>query len=228
MHSPGNWWTVERVARAVAEPFIMQKHYLRRMPVFWEAYALVDPAGTVGGVVVYGQPSPPVQKHAFRDRGWRLYELSRLVVQTADENAASMLVGRSLRMLSSQPAAVVSYADSAQGHVGIIYQATNWLYTGAVKGHDNTYMVNGERLQAITVRDRFGVADPVRWAREHGVEMIPASVKHRYFQLVGNKTDRKRMRAALRYPVLPEYPKGDKTLYDAGPELDVALMPKQS
>lgn len=25
---------------------------------------------------------------------------------------------------------LVSYADSAQGHHGYIYQATNWIYTG--------------------------------------------------------------------------------------------------
>jgi hypothetical protein len=39
--------------------------------------------------------------------------------------------------------------------------------------------------------------------------------KHRYVYFVGSKTQKKAMRKALKYPVLP-YPKGESKRYDSG------------
>lgn len=175
----------------------------------------------IQGVVVYGQPSPPIQRHAFRDRDFRLYELSRLVVQSPTKNAASMLVGRSLRMLSEQPSAVVSYADSEWGHAGIIYQATNWLYTGSTVSHDHAYIVDGVRTHPMTLRDR-GVTDPKRWAKENGIPTAKPMEKHRYFYLNGNPKQKRDMLAKLVYPSDLPYPKLDKRMYDAGADVVLA------
>lgn len=199
--------------KSSCDQWVRSKHYSRRSPVFWAGFGLVID-GMIEGVVVYGQPSPPIQKHAFRDRDFRLYELSRLVVQTTMPNAASFLVGNSLKLLD-RPSAVVSYADTEQGHAGIIYQATNWTYTGSTKSHDKIYMVEGKRTHPMTLRDR-GITDPVRWARENNVEMIPPMPKHRYFFFNGDRRQRRRMRGLLSYPEIPDYPKLPKSRYDDG------------
>lgn len=204
--------------KAQCEPFILEKHYARRKCIFWAAFALIED-GMIEGVAVFGQPSPPIQKHAFKDRDFRLYELSRVVVQTKTRNAASFLIGQSLKLLEPKPCAVVSYADMEQGHAGIIYQATNWLYTGATKSHDKSYVVNGERLHPTTVRDRYGVTNPTAWARENGHQMIHPEPKHRYFYLVGDKRQKRSMLSRLAYPVIQEYPKADKRTYDDGPKI---------
>lgn len=210
---------VVRTTKQVAETFVSVKHYSRRPSVFWEAFALVED-GHVQGVVVYGQPSPPIQRHAFRDRDFRLYELTRLVVQTKTRNAASFLIGNSLRMLASQPCAVVSYADSEMGHAGIVYQATNWIYTGATVSHDKAYIVDGKRLHPMTLRD-MGITNPTAWAKVNGIEMVPPMQKHRYFKLIGNRRERAAMLAKLSYPVVSVYPKAEAARYDDGPELVV-------
>lgn len=176
----------------------------------------------IEGACVYGQPSPAVQKHAFKDRDFRLYELSRLVIQTKERNAASFLVGNSLRMLDSR-CAVVSYADTEYGHAGIVYQATNWIYTGATVSHDMSYVVEGKRVHPMTLRDK-GITDPVRWAKENGIEMIPPKKKHRYFQLAGSKSSRKDMMRKLNYPIISPYPKSPRSRYDDGPSV---TMPAQ-
>lgn len=173
--------------------------------------------GNIEGVVVYGQPSPPIQRHAFRDRDFRLYELARLVVQTDARNAASFLVGRSLKMLPP-PCAVVSYADSEWGHAGIIYQATNWAYTGPVVSHDHLYLVDGVRTHPMTLRDR-GITDPKRWARENGIETVRPHPKHRYFTSVGDRRQRREIMAKINYPIITEYPKAPASRYDDGPTL---------
>lgn len=212
---------VAPISRKTAEQFVMTQHYSRRMPVFWEAFGLVVD-GLVDGVVIYGQPSPPINRGAFRDRDFRLYELARLVIQTDMKNAASILVGRSLRLLKERPSAVVSYADTEWGHAGIVYQATNWLYTGATKSHDHMYMVDGVRTHPMNLRGR-GITDPKRWAAENGIKMVPPMEKHRYFFLNGTKAERKIMRAKLAYPVVDDYPKLPKKMYATGAIIDVAF-----
>lgn len=202
--------------KASCEKWVKQKHYSRRASIFWAGFGLeID--GAIEGVCVYGQPSPPIQKYAFRERDFKLYELSRLVVQTKQRNAASYLVGRSLRMLDA-PCAVVSYADSEQGHCGIVYQATNWAYTGATVSHDKAYLVDGVRTHPMTLRDR-GITDPVRWAKENGVEMLPPMEKHRYFQFVGSRKQEREMKEKLNYPTISPYPKSPKTMYDDGEKI---------
>lgn len=222
---PFAWMTppamkVVKLDKATCELFVLHKHYSRRASVFWAGFGLEE-NGKVVGVAVYGQPSPPVQRHAFSDRDFRLYELSRVVVQTTTPNAASFLVANSLKMLPEQPCAVVSYADTEQGHCGIIYQATNWLYTGATKSHDKAYIVDGKRVHPMTLRDR-GITDPTRWAKENGIATVPPMEKHRYFFLLGSKAQKKSMLKKLRYPVEAAYPKCDQRRYDDGPLLDVS------
>ena len=205
------------IKKQTADAFVLNKHYTRRASVFWCAFGLVE-NGMISGVAVFGQPSPPIQRHAFADRDFRLFELSRVVVQSRTKNAASFLVGNSLRMLEPKPCAVVSYADMEQSHCGIIYQATNWLYTGATKSHDKAYIIDGKRVHPMTLRDR-GITNPTAWAKENGVEMVHPEEKHRYFYLVGSATQRRCMRAKLAYPVLPTYPKCNPARYHDGPEL---------
>lgn len=208
------------ISKKQAETFILAKHYSHRASIFWAGFGLVIDE-KIEGVCVYGQPSPPIQRSSFRGRDFKLYELSRLVIQTEVKNSASFLIGRSLQMLE-KPCAVVSYADTEHGHAGVVYQATNWLYTGATVSHDKAYIVDGKRTHPMTLRDR-GITDPTRWARENSIQMVLPKPKHRYFFLVGSKSERQNMAARLVYPVIKEYPKMEKSMYDAGPRIEMSI-----
>ena len=123
---------VIKINKKICNEWVSIKHYRRTLGIFWEGFALVI-NGKIQGVICYGQPSAPIQKHAFKNRDFRLYELTRLVIQTKEKNAASFFIANSLKMLKEKKSAVISYADSSQGHCGIVYQATNWKYTGEVE-----------------------------------------------------------------------------------------------
>lgn len=208
---------VTKIDKKTADLWVKTKHYSRRPSIFWAGFGLKI-NGKLEGVIVYGQPSPPIQKYAFKDRDFRLYELTRLVIQTKERNAASFLIGRSLQMLE-KPCAVVSYADSAWNHCGFVYQATNWLYTGATKSHDHLYLVDGQKLHPMSIRDKFGVTNIKEWAKQNGIKTIPPHEKHRYFYFLGGKRDKKNMLDKLTYRVIGEYPKADPIRYDDGGEI---------
>jgi len=126
------------------------------------------------------------------------------------------------------PAAVVSYADSEWGHCGFVYQATNWVYTGATVSHDHAYIVDGKRIHPITLRDVYGVTNPKEWAKANGIKTVKPMPKHRYFQFVGDRRQRKEMLSRLTYPVVSAYPKCEPSRYDDGPQLDVRAKPQGS
>jgi len=197
------------------KPWLLEKHYAKRMPIVRYAFGLYE-NDTLVGVVTYGPtPTPQVQKHML-GAGWedKILELNRLCIETKTKNAASFIVGRSLAMLP-KPMAVVSYADGGQGHIGYVYQSTNFLYTGAVTAHDDEYIVNGKKTHARTLTSR-GITKPKEWAKENNIEIVKAKPKHRYIYFCGNKQQKKQMLELLSYPIINKYPKGESKRYDAG------------
>lgn len=181
---------VKPIDEHLARKIVSRKHYSRALGIFWEGFGLFQGEQLIG-VCIFGQPSPSIQKHAFKERkGFFFYELTRLVVEEGIKNGASFLISHALQMLHHRPAAIISYADTAHGHCGIVYQATNWEYTGPVCHNGNRYLYEGKLIHPITVRDKLGRTDHVSWAKENNIPIIPAEVKHRYFFFIGSATEK--------------------------------------
>lgn len=189
---------VKPISYEETKPFLLGVHYARRMPCVQYAFGLfVD--GDLRGCVTYGQPASPslCKGVAGEENRHRVLELNRLVICDDTPCDASFLVSRSLKMLPPHTF-VVSYADAeGWGHVGYVYQATNWLYTGMTKSRTDKFSEGHSRHYA---------SDEAR--RQY------RTAKHRYVFFTGSKSDRRHMIKELRYPVIPEYPKGESHRYD--------------
>ena len=77
--------------------------------------------------------TPEIMKTSESARSRDVYELNRLWISDGlPKNIESRFIGWCLRELKRiRPNTIlVSYADGSKGHVGIVYQATNWTYTG--------------------------------------------------------------------------------------------------
>lgn len=200
-----------------AEPWLLKKHYARRVPSIAHAFGLYR-ENILCGVVTYGIPA---NNNLNIVAGFPCLELNRLCVEdAAPKNSASLLVGRSLKIIPS-PTVVVSYADRDQGHVGYIYQATNWLYTGLGAG-DVEFEKDGKRSHRKALFNIFGTGSR-EVLENNGYAAVPVSAKHRYIYLVGSRRQKKEMAAALPWTSLP-YPKGETTRYDAGEAVTVQTV----
>ena len=196
-------------------------HYAGRVPTISYAFGFYEDQELVG-VITYGTPaSAPLRSGiAGEEHAHLVLELNRLVFKREVKNGASELVGVSLRHLP-KPSIVISYADTAQGHVGYVYQACNFIYTGLsakrtdwkVKGLEHLHgqtiadlskaAAGGEKgSRAQFMRDKFG--------EDFYLEDRPR--KHRYIYICGSKSQKKRLTQALRYQPEP-YPKGDTKRY---------------
>ena len=124
---------VIEIGQAIARNLIMTQHYAHRMPTIQRAFGLMED-GELVGCVTFGQPASPnvVLSILGRETDLEMMELNRLVITTKTKNSASFLVGGAIRRLPKKMV-LVSYADKGAGHVGYVYQATNWNYFGETK-----------------------------------------------------------------------------------------------
>lgn len=198
------------VSREALKPFILGIHYAQRFPSVSHAYGLeVD--GVLEGVITYGTPPSATLRRgvAGPDMEPHVLELNRLCLKSNKRNDASWLVAASIRALRGDWI-IVSFADTAQGHNGTIYQAANFLYTGLSAKRTDWKVRGKEHLHGQTVADEFrGHANRAALMREKYGEdfyLQPRSRKHRYIQLIGGRAFKRAARAALRYKI-SDYPK---------------------
>lgn len=192
---------VRRISYEEVKPFLLNIHYARRIPCITDAFGLIY-EGKLIGIVTYGIPA----SHSLciglagEENQDNIKELNRLCLlpEYNGNNNASFLVGKSLKLLDNGTF-VVSYADTAWGHYGYIYQATNFLYTGKTKERTDKFVDGGHSRHY----EKFE-GSGLRQSR---------SAKHRYIYLVGDKRTKKRMLSELKYKIQP-YPKGKDTRYN--------------
>ena len=112
----------------------VENHYAHRaVSVSWAFGAYLN--NVLLGVISFGKPASQnvCLGVCGRSNSERVYELNRLwMSDKCPKNSESRFIGWALRQLKKvRPSIIlVSYADTEQGHEGIIYKATNWVYTG--------------------------------------------------------------------------------------------------
>ena len=190
-------YLVRPILYADTKPFILNLHYAKRMPPISFSFGLFLDDSLVG-VVTYGMPASPwlCKGICGNENRHLVLELNRLVLTHNIKNEASFLVGRSLTLLP-KPHVIVSYADTAQGHVGIVYQACNFLFTGTTKLRTDMAAKDGKH------------------SRHHSgdkTKRVVRSAKHRYVTFIGTKKETTKLRKALQYPIL-NYPKKISKVY---------------
>lgn len=163
------------------------------------------------GVAAFGVPvSMDAAASVFgRDHADRVMDLQRLVlVDDAPRNTESWFIVRALRALKRErPStwAVTSFADSTQGHIGTIYQATNAIY-GGTGGAEMQFIDQHGRLRSNRMDGRrVTVAD----GADRGWTPIRRGHKHRYLFLTSdNRAHRRLLERTLLWERQP-YPRAD-------------------
>jgi len=180
------------------EPWLLEKHYAKRLPHIMYAFGLYERDELIG-VITYGLPASYTLCQGICGEKWsaNVLELNRLCLLHNKKNQASYLVAHSLSLLP-RPSIVVSYADTGMGHVGYVYQATNFLFTGTSKERTDPFS-DGQHHRHKTDTDKRQIR----------------TAKHRYVYIVANRIDKKKILKDLNYEVM-EYPKGVSKRYDSG------------
>lgn len=200
-------YMVKRIPGSVGKAFIIEHHYshgCHNGPMTWGLFE----GDELIGVIAFATPSSenvrasvfgPEQKH-------RVTELHRLVIlDVTPKNVESWFITRALKELSREKPhlwGVLSFADSTEGHIGTIYQASNALYCGMTAPstfyRDQTGRLRHPRQNGVNITQSD--------ARDRGWVAEKRQAKHRYLFLVGSRTNKEYARNWLWLDTHP-YPK---------------------
>ena len=192
----------------VAQGVITRNHYLHSMPGGTKLTFGVFAAGRLLGAVSLGVG--PINVHRLVAGATRddCLVLTRLWLDDVlPRNSESRVLGVLVRALrrSTRVRFLASYADPAAGHLGTVYQAAGWLYTGVSEAQPRMDLGDGVARHLRSVGSAFGTHSAA-YLRRHGlaVRFIPQAGKHRYLAFVDPA-----WRPRLLAPVLP-YPKPEE------------------
>lgn len=237
--------SISLISKNVAKDMIIEKHYTHtwtacRYPI--GIYYEMDEPDIFGntqkliGCAIYGFPvgakaPTSVCEGLTKDN---ILELTRLYIDDGyGSNIESYALSQTFKWLRENDKNIkvlISYSDNGEGHLGGIYQATNWIYQG--NSSEIALMPNWsislskepyKWIHSRTVFSRWGSNNLEHLKRVIGKEGYSRFwrrmeyVKHRYVQILArDKKERRDLLKRLKHEIKP-YPK-ETALYDSDVE----------
>ena len=161
-------------------------HYSKSMPSNAVGYSVFNDDGEWCGCILFALGANPCINTDLNINKKEVIELVRVALN-GKHGKTSMAVAIALRLIKKHIPylkAIVSYADENQGHLGTIYQATNWIYTGEY-ARENGIHINGKTTHRRTVNSRYNTSS-LEWIRENidsSAHIIKGKPKHKYYYL---------------------------------------------
>ena len=195
---------VTQIPYKVAKEFLLPKHYSGRIPSISYAFGWYFGEELLA-VCTFGKPASPFLCKGIcgKEHANKVLELNRLCRVEQLQEPLSYFVSYCLRELSKCNLIIVSFSDTEMNHNGYIYQACNFLYTGATKARTDKYTEGNKHPRHYDKE------------QDNSLRKIRSS-KHRYvFFAMKDRKLKKLCLVALNYPVEP-YPKGLNSSYKLG------------
>jgi hypothetical protein len=131
-------------------------------------------------------------------------ELTRIAL-TNHKHPVTEIISKAIKCLklnSPNLKLIVSYADSNQNHLGIIYQASNWIYEGHREVTPPSIIINGEKIHARSVNAKYGTAS-LKWLKENvdpNAKYAKDKGRHKYLYPLNKMLRKKLMKLSKPYP----------------------------
>lgn len=206
----------------IAVPYISKKHYSKSCPrTFFTAFGFYLKDKMVG-CIVYATPVNSFVSASISDE----FELSRdsvlmlsrmFVDDSLPNNAESYCIARTIRHIRQKYEDIlylVAYADMLYGHCGIVFQASNWIYTGKV-GMRPLFIYGGRSYHSRTMYEQYGTSSISKLREMLGddLKVENSLCKFRYVYPMGRtKHMHNLLINGLAYSQLP-YPKMELSYY---------------
>ena len=172
-------------------------HYSKSIPTVQYAYNVYNNKEEWCGVILFGGGANNNLAKSCNLHNGEVLELERVALNGKQE-MTSKAVSIALRLLRKDDPIVkmvVSYADHRQNHLGIIYQATNWLYLGISKTTDTQYYYKGKWTHERTINSKSN--------RDYLKKILPKrqnANKFKYIYVYDDKLKEEYKKIAKPYP----------------------------
>jgi hypothetical protein len=119
-------------------------HYAKSVPTYSIGYSVFENNNWCG-VVLFGGGASVNMPKKFNLKNGQYLELNRMALN-GKQFSTSKVISIAIKLIKKECPTVkmlFSYADKAQEHKGIIYQATNWYYIENIESSGTEYLLNG-------------------------------------------------------------------------------------
>ena len=204
---------VQPIPMTVAKKLLEREHYLHSIPGGTKLAFGIFADGRINGAITLGVG--PANAHRLVQGATRNDCLALTRLWLADEmpnNSESHVIGIVIRSLRTHTNLkfLISYADPSRGHLGTIYQASNWLYTGLSVATPLYDFGDGVGHHSRSVGQIYGSRSKSHFeSLGMKVKLIIPEAKHRYVYFLEPA-----WRSKLLVPVLP-YPKKESINADS-------------
>lgn len=195
-------------------------HYSKCLPVTKKNYIGVWENERFIGVVIFSLGGSPHMGAPYGLKMFEYLELARVAL-TKHQSFVSRIISIAIKKVKSRYPKIrliISYADINEGHLGGIYQAGNWIYTGK-SSKTTIYKYGGKYVHSRTLG--------VQWGEKKNIDRSKLKKriiegKHRYLYPLDKKM-RKQIEA-LRQPY-PKRPVSEKVSRSADQPKDGGSIP---
>ena len=205
--SPKNLFYIEQIDYKTAMNLVINNHYLHRKAPCSYAFGLFcNDTKELIGVVVYGTPSSAPLRGGICgiEEKDNVIELTRLWIKDGTpKNTESFLIGNTIGRVDKE--IIVSFAEIQQGHTGVVYQATNWIYTGLSAKRTN-WTIEGNTKHSQTIADKYKTVAEIKEKFGDKFSLVDRPRKHRYVFFNCDRRRKRELMKKLKYKIEP-YPK---------------------
>ena len=195
------------IAISIARSIVESHHYTHSLPGGTNLAFGVVFLGRLLGALTLGVG--PKEGHSLVEGAEPKNYLTLTRIWLSDvlpPNSESRVLGFLLRSLRRHTHLkfLLTYADPAQGHIGIIYQATGWIYTGLSEAMPYYDVGDGVARHSRSLSHAIGTHSLAYFkAHDIPIKKVAQRSKHRYIYFLDRS-----WRKYLRVDELP-YPKGE-------------------
>lgn len=179
---------LERASSQAVQYACENYHYAKKAPPTQCAYSVFEEDEWCG-VICYGTGNCPHIADIYGLGQGEVIELVR-VAFNGKQSHTSKAVAISLKLLKKDcplVKLVVSYADTAQQHLGTIYQASNWFYHYPTKG-STLIEYKGRKYHSRLFKMKTKKAKELKNALATGkARLIKPEIKHKYLYPLDKK-----------------------------------------
>ncbi len=203
--SPFRYLELIPVSASVAGDILVKAHYLHSYPGATSLALGVRYFKRMVGAITLGAGPTNVFRLVEGSQLKDSLTLTRMwLSDSLPRNSESWVLAKMIKELRRCTSLkfLVSYADPARGHLGTIYQASGWLYTGLSSATPLYDLGDGRQRHSRSVAQIMGTHS-INYLRSAGLPatQIKQTPKHRYICFLDPT-----WRSRLKVPILP-YPK---------------------
>ena len=154
------------------------------------------------GCIIFSHGATNLIGKGYNLTQFECVELTRIALSKHNNKLSKILsiVIKKFKKKNPNIKLIISYADSEQNHLGIIYQATNWIYTGY--SVDTNLIINGKRYHRRSASSKFGTSSFEKLKKVYGkkIMLIKTKPKFKYLYPITKKVKNEILKLSKPYP----------------------------